>query len=331
MGVFTGGLGSQFGYAKETTYGTYKAPNRWCEYLPGETLKRNQQYLRPAGLAAGVQVARGKRTQATGRDAGGACSMEVPDNMFGGLLYLLHGEEEGTAKPTQEETTKIWKQEHKIGVTDPSKKSVTVQLGKPNIEGEVKPYSYLGSILTACQFGLNVEGWLTAAFTFDAQDETKAEALGTFAPTTGTTGFTWNNAVVKVNSVEQKFVRGFTLGLTRPADTNRRYLGNVLKAQPLTNAFAQYTLSLIVDYQAETLYEFFTKGEATKVEISIPGRTVEAKKTEIKFLMEEARFEGDTPNVKDAGALAQEIPLFGEYNGSVAPVVITYKSEDTAL
>lgn len=332
MGVFTGGLGSQFGYKKESVYGTYQAPTRWCEYLPGETLKRTQNYLRPAGLAAGVQVARGARTAGTSRMAGGAFSMEVPDNMFGGLVYLLHGEEEGEAKPAKEAATSVYKQVHNIGVTDPSKKSVSMQFGKPNITGTVESYSYLGSILTGMQFACSVDNYLTAAMTVDARDETTAEALGTFAPTTGTAGFTWKDTEVKVNGVKQEFCKGFTLNLTRPADTGRFYLGTgALKAQPLTNAFAQYTCSLTVDYAAQTLYKFFEKAEATKVEIICLGRTVEALKTEIKFLLEEARFEGDSPNVANQGALQQEIPLFGEYNGTVAPVKITIKSEDTAL
>lgn len=328
MGVFTGGLGSQFGLAAETTYGTYVAPNRWMEYLPGETMKRTQNFLRPAGLAAGIQVARGKRTAGTSRMAGGGMSLEVPDGAFGPILNLLHGE---TVTPVQIEATKIYKQVHNLGTTDPSKKSVTLQLGKPNLAGEVKPFSYPGSILTSLQFDCSVDNYLTAAPTWDSQDEVTAEALGTYAPPAGISGLHWLNAVVRVNAAEQKFVRGFSLKLDKPAETNRFYLGGPLKAQPLTNAFAQYQLTLNVDYADQTLYEFFKKAEATKVEITITGRTVEAKKTEIKFLIEEARFEGDSPNVANLGVLQQQIPLMGEYDGTHPPVIITYQSEDTAL
>lgn len=324
MGVFTGGLGAQFGYATETTYGTYKAVNRFAEFLAGETFQRQQNYLRPQGLAAGVQVVRGARTVATSRMAAGGVSFEVPDSMFSGILNLLHGE---TVAFT-EEKPKAWKSVHKIGTTDPSKKSATLQFGKPNIEGVVEPYSYLGSIITSAEFSIGLDGYLTCAVTFDSRDETTAEALVAYAPTAGIAGFAWTNAKVLVNSVEQKFIKGFKLKLDKPADTARFYLGNTLKSQPLTNAYAAYSLELNVDYQAQTLYKFFEKGEATKVEITCTGRTVEAIPLEFKVLCEEARFNGDSPNVANQGALQQNIPLTVEYNGTNPPVAITVKSED---
>ena len=328
MPTFTGGLGSQLGIANETTYGTIVTPAKFLEYMPGETMTLSRAFVLSQQLRAGRSFTSSTRRTATTRSAAGALTLEVPNQGFGPLLNLLHGE---TVTPTKESSSTIYKQVHNIGTTDPFKKSITLQLGKPTVEGVVSPFTYPGTILNSMVLSCQTGGWLTSALTLDSQDEQTGTALATASYPTSLQGFNFTQCVVKVNSVEQKAVRGITITINKPTDVARYYLGATKKAVPLTNAYAAATIALTVDYKDETLYKLFEKGEVVPVEITFTGETVETIVTELKFKFEACGLDGDSPNVANLGPLQQNIPLTVLDNNSVAPVVATYVSKDTAL
>jgi hypothetical protein len=330
MPTFTTGLGSQLMLVAEAAYAEApKTPNRSFEYNPGETMALIRPKLSSSQLAAGRAFQSSARTIASTRAGSGAIpGLEVPNQGFGPILNLIHGE---TVVPAKEAATSVYKQVHKIGTTDPFKKSVLLQLGKPTVEGVVTPFSYPGTVLTSIDFALAVNQWLTCNLTCDANDEITSVGLATFTPPTALESFSFLKAEVKINSVAQTLVRGLTFKIDTPKDTNRFFLNGEKKQAPLTNAFAAASGTITVDYKDAALYKLFEEGKTVPIEFTFTGATVEAIVTELKFVMSACKLNGDSPNVANLGALQQTIPFVVEDDRTNPPVVATYVSKDSAL
>lgn len=323
------GISGALGYATESVWGTSVAPKKWAEFLPGETLGRKQNYQRSAGIKAGRTFATGTRTQATTRTAGGGLSMEVPTQGFADFLNLLVGE---TVTPAKIAATTVYKSVFKIGATDPFNKSMTLVKATPKVGGGVvDSYCYPGTILNQMTLDMAVNGFLVAALDVDAKDEDSSQTIGTVAYPASPENFSFVNTVVKINTVEQKFLRNLKITFAKPTEGDRFMLGSATRLQPLTNAFNSIKLDIEADYDAATLYKFFEKAEAKAVEITFTAGTVEATKLELKLEFPMCRFEGDSPNIRDLGALKQTISLMVEDNTSEAPCTATYVSLEKDL
>jgi len=324
------GISGALGYAIESAWGTSVAPSKWSEFLAGETLGRQQNFQRSAGIKAGRTFATGTRTVATTRTAGGNLGVEVANKGFGPFLNMLHGK---TVTPTKT-LTETYTQVHEIGTTDPFNKSMTFVKAAPKVGGgTVDSYCYPGAIFDSLTFDMATGGFLTAQAAIQAKDENSEQTIGTVTYPAGLENFNFIQAILKINSVEQKFAKSVKLTFAKPTDGSRFALGSATRLQPLTNAFNSIKIDLEVDYTDQTLYKFFEKGEAKEVEVAFVGNkmTTDVTKFELKFVFPFARFEGDTPNIKDLGALTQTIPLMVEDNTSAPPCTATYVSTDVAL
>ena len=129
------GLGSQFGLAKESTYGTVVTPNRFFEF-DSESFKRNPNYQESVGLKANRMFEPAARVVQTTRDAGGDPPMDVPTKTFSAILDLMHGL---TVTPAQQGGTAAYKHTHLIGTSMPNK-SATLQFNKPDSGGAASEY-----------------------------------------------------------------------------------------------------------------------------------------------------------------------------------------------
>jgi hypothetical protein len=324
------GISGALGYAIESTWGTSVAPAKWTEFVAGETLGRKQNYQRSAGIKAGRTFATGTRTVATTRTAEGSVGLEVANKGFGPFLNMLHGKTVTPAKTLTETYTQV----HEIGTTDPFNKSLTLVKGTPFVAGgTVDSFCYPGAIFDSIGFDMAVSGFLVAQCAVQAKDENSEQTIGAVTYPTGLENFNFTQVVVKINSVEQKFMKNVKMTFSKPTDGSRFVLGSATRLQPLTNAFNSIKLDLECDYASRVLYEFFAKGEAKEVEVSFVGNkmTTDVTKFELKFLFPFARFEGDSPNIKDLGPVQQTIPLMVEDNTSVPPCTATYVSTDVTL
>ena len=327
------GISAAFGFATEAeTWGTSVAPAKWLPFMPGESLSRQQTFIRSSAIRAGRMFTLGGLTTGTTRGAGGNISFEVGNKGFGQFLNLLGGETEASLKPVKE-AGGAYKQIHKIGTADPYKKSLTLVKAAPKTEGGVVPsYCYPGSILSQLELSVAASGFLVANATVSAKDENQEQTIGTVSYPSGLESFNFTQCVVKVATVEQKFIRSFKLTFAKPTDDSRFFLGTATRAQPLTNGFNTIKLDLETDFNNDTLYKKFEKIETAAVEITFTGAVAAgSEKFELKLAMPVARFEGDSPNVSDLGPLKQTIPLMIEDNGSEAPLTATYVSTDIAL
>lgn len=326
------GISAQVGVKKETTYGTRVVPTQFWEFRT-EAGQRQQKYLESKQLRAGRSFQSSTRRALTTRDATLPLNGEFPNKGGGFLLDLLHG---NTVTPVQQGATTAYLQTHNLN-GDPTK-SATIQVGKPDSGGTVRPFDYTGCMVNQASFACSVDEFLTFAFTFDSQDEDTAQTLATASYPTALEGFHFQQATVTVNSVVQNLTTGslvnsMSLDLSLPRKTDRYGLrSTALKAKPILNDYTPGSGSLGFEYSDNVQYGLFQAGTIVPVVIDFTATSLAgtAFPFRLTFTIAAAQFTGTTPAVGGPDVLGFEAPFVILDNGTNPPVVVTYYSTDTA-
>lgn len=316
------GLAAQVAAKKETTYGTRVVPDKFYEFA-SEGGIRNQRYLESRPLRAGRFFQSEPRRVLTTRDAGVSITGEVPNKNFGVIVDLAHG---NTVTPVQQGATTAYLQTHNL-TGDPTK-SATIQVGKPDTGGTVRPFDYTGCMLNEFSLSCEVDGWLEFTAGFDAQDEDTAQTLATASYPTNLEGFNFQQCVVTVNSVVQNLttgslVRSMALDLSLPR-ANERYglRSSALKAKPILNDYTPGSGTIGYEFTDMTQYGLFTAG--TKVPIIFAFTGASNAGTAIPYSLTitiaSAQFTGTTPQVGGPDILAFDAPFSILDDGTNPPV-----------
>lgn len=323
------GLLSQLGVSVETVYGTYVVPTKFIEF-DSESLSRQPQTLTPMGLRAGRRIPNITRHKQTVRSAGGGLTFKAPAQGLGILLDMLHG---NVTTPVQQAATIAYLQTHNIGTTAPDTKSRTIQVGKPQVAGTVKPFSYLGSKITEMTFSCDVGGEVMCSATIDAQDETTASTLATATYAANNRPFTFEQGLVTIAAATPALFRSFSLTVPIPQATDRFGLSRTaLKRKPLNNDYIRPTLSLTAEYEDDVLYNHFVNDSEVAVEVGFEGPIIAATHKEtLKFTASGCKITGATPPVNGPGILEISTPAEIFDTGTGFPLVITYMSTDTTI
>jgi hypothetical protein len=328
------GIAAQVMLKKESTYGTRVVPTVAYEF-ESEGGVRNQKYLESRMLRAGRFFQSGTRRVLTTRDAGVTLSGEVTNKDFGSIVDLGHG---NTVTPAQQAATTAYLQTHNW-TNDPTK-SATIQVGKPDTGGTVRPFDYTGSMLTGLSLSCAVDDWLKFSATFDAQDEDTAQTLATASYSTALEGFHFQQCVVTVNSVVQNLttgslVRSMSLDLGLPRATERYGLrSNATKAKPILNDYTPGSGSLGFEFSDLVQYGLFTVGTKVPLTIAFTGASNAgtAIPFAITFTMASVQFTGTTPAVTGPDILGFDAPFVILDDGTNAPLVVTImETRTTAL
>jgi hypothetical protein len=244
------GLGGSFGYAEESTYGTYVAPTRWNQVNKAD-IKKVKNVVQGGGLAASRLVQAGGQRAVPTEGAAGSVEIEVPYTKLGLLIQHLMG---SAATPVQQAATAAYLQTHVLG--DNFGKKLTGQVGVPSRDGTVRPQTFKGGKILAAEFSCKVNELLTATLDLDFQKHSEVETLAT--PTyTAATPFHFGNLAVKIGTYGATAavtgVKGVTCKIERGLDTEGWYAnGAGLKVEPVMNDWVKISGSLDIDYMNKT-------------------------------------------------------------------------------
>lgn len=323
------GLGAQLGIATESSYGTYATPTTFLKPT-SESIERANNYIRTFGLGGGSLVQDEDLHTQTTRAASGAIVLDVLDKGFGKFLDLLHG---NTVTPT-EVTAGLSAQEHEIGLSAPTGKSLTVQVGRPDVGGTVHPFSYLGCKVTQIAFTLELNGVVTANLTIDAQDETTTERLATATFETDAAPFSFINADIEVDDVLlTDCVRSATVTIPLALKVDRFGIGGgAVKKEPVPNAPMAPTIALDMEFSNLDQHRAFQDATTRKVALLCAGSTV------VSSFNSGLNFTAAATKTTDAGAavagpdvLSQQVTLEVVHDGRDTPLVVEYVSVDAAV
>lgn len=323
------GLRTAFGFAKESTYGTFVAATDWLEVV-SESLERRQRTINSAGLRGGLRAPqRSARRVLTSHDAGGDVNLEVPVAGFGPILEQLLG---GIPTSAQQESTAAYL--HTFEMDEIYGKSLSLQkIIRDATGGDVQAFSYPGAKITAAEFSIAVDQILTARLTFDCQQEDPEEAAGTPSYATDAV-YHFKQGALKLGGTEVASAMSASVAITNNLKTDRYFLGSAgLKAEPADNGWPAVSGSFTMEFEDPSeVYEVFAADAGLSLVLEFVGDNIEDTYDEtFRITVPVVHLEGETPKVGGPDLIVPNIPFVGLWDGTNAAVKIEVISTDTSV
>src|SRR6478735_12817536 len=215
-------VNSQFGFKKETTWGTAVTVDKFFEY-ESESLSGTSEYYDGVGLRADTTFAASARAKKLKRTAGGDMSMSMPYKNLGAILDQMVT---GTVTPVVVNGTGF-KSTFNIGLGAAPTKSATLQVNKPRVDSTDVAFTYPGSMITAAGFSFATGSVPMLSTSWLAKDETTptttpaGAALASASYPASDNIWTELEITVAVNSVTATGVRSVNLNWTIPREPLR--------------------------------------------------------------------------------------------------------------
>jgi hypothetical protein len=343
MGIPTG-IGAQFGYAAESTWGTIVTPDHFLEF-DDESLQYQPTWLEGTGLKSGRQGKPASRAVISRYGASGDITMDMSYNKLGALLKAALG---SSATATQIGLSGIYKQVHALG--DPTNKSLTVQIGRPQAsDGVVKPFTYPGAVVTEIEFSVSDGELGKVRVSFDAKDEATATGLASASYIANSGVFKFSDINVfkvggtpstasNVTSIASgvsvaSIVKSFSVKLTWPKATERYGLGNAgAKAQQLQNGLVSVTGSLGGEFNTQAeFYDVFKAQTTTAMQLTFNGAVLSTSNYAFDIILPACKYKMANPDVNGPDVVQQQIDFEAYDNAVDNQIQVTYQSSDTAL
>ena len=326
MGSKTG-LAAQCGVGVESVWGTRVAPTRYLEIL-NESLKLDLQRTESQGLRAGRRFSRKYRDNRKG--AGGTIALEVPTKGFGLIAKHILGAV-ATATPVGGTLSR----DHTATPGDLDGKSFSIQLGRPDLSGTVRPFDYTGVKVMSAEFSNSVDGILGCTLTLDAQNEDTTQTLGTASYPTGLDQFFFVDAKLTLDAT-QVDVKDFSCSISNGLKGDRYYLreSSLKKEQIEDTAAREVTGTFNADFDGMSHYNSFTAG--TEAALVARWRNPVAIEPgfypEFEITLTRVRFDGETPNVGGSDVLNMTVPYkaLEPLTGGSPTVSLRVRSDDSA-
>lgn len=317
----------QMGMAEESTYGTFVAPTRFFEILPGETLERRQTILQSNGIRAGNLYRRGANRAIVKDDAGGSVDFEVWTNNFGLLFKHMLGDNVTTANPL----ATAYQHTFEPGSLDGL--SMSWQKGIENDGGTATPFSYTGVKVASWTLSNSVDEILQLSLELDAKEEITSESLAVASYPANAKFFHFQQGTVEIDDTIVAAISTFEVTGTNALDNERYFLGSAgKKAEQRENDFRTITGNFTADFINTTeVYDRFTADTSAKIELIFDtGVEIETGYTEkVHVTLNDCRFTGETPKAASADVAEISAPFEAIKPAAGEAISILYQTTDT--
>lgn len=285
------GLAGQLGFAAESSYGTYIAPTRFLE-LTNSSVKFDRERIESNGIRAGRRVLH--RWAPGVQRVAGDVEFEMAPQGFALLWSHILG---GTA------TTGAGPYTHTLTPGDLAGKSLSLQIGKPDISGTVRPFTYLGCKVTGAELTAAVNEYAMLSVSFYGNHLDTAQTLGTASYPSGLTPFDFTKGSVSLAGSGFD-VKEISLSIDNGLAVDRHFIRSTTpekSKEPLESTRRSITGSMTADFTDLTALNRFINGtEAALVLTFNAGASAQTT-----FTMN-VRFDGEDP---DLGPELLEQPL----------------------
>lgn len=319
------GLSGQLMMKAEGTYGVYSAPDRAFEFT-SEGIKTDRGLISASGIGRGPWM-RADRDVVYQMGAAGPIAIEMLTK--GMLLLLKHCT--GSLVTAQVAETDEYTHTFTSDVNALDELSATVQVGRPSSDGTVRPFTYLGAVVTSFTIELSLDGVLTLSVEWAAREEVRSQTLASATYPAGAAVWAFPHAELTIDGTPL-VVKQFSVTFTNALDLERRGIGAVLRRKPIANEMFTAEGTLDAEFESLTEYEDFLDG--TNKEIVLTLEQGEIADTGNPFVFEltlpAILYTGETPSVADKGVLRQPLPFVSRNNGTDPVYSIVIHSDETA-
>lgn len=358
------GLAGSIGIATEGTQGTAITPTHFLEFN-SESMKMVKTTTTGVGLRGGGLYQRTSRRVVSSWGAAGGIGFDAPYNGLGLWLQHMIGSFGTLNSVAQQSSTAAYLQTHAPGPL--AGKTFTMQVGKPDSSGTVRPFTYVGCKVEDWTLTAELNQYVKFALTIDAwQELTPDNAQGTGAGPALTSptytageqffhfreGTIFNSGTLSTTGTTPPIT---TLGSpvaaarilkcdvksTNPVDKTRYFInGNGgsgvagVKGDQLDNNFRQVTGSLDAEFNSLTAYYDTYAGDTTStLLLTFTGPVAIASSffPTLSVLVPNIKFNGDSPMVGGPGILNTALTFAGLDDETDNVVQFQYMSTDTAI
>lgn len=276
------GLSGQLMIVDEITYGTYEAPTRGFEFTGEGPVAYEREVIESMGIRAGRRL-QSRFAQGVQRIAGDL-TMELAPQGFGLWLKHIFG---GVV------TSGSGPYVHTFTPGTLTGKSLTVQLGRPDVGATVRPFSYLGCKVTEAELSAQVNEYAMLDVSLYGAHEDTGQSLAVASYPATLTPFVFTQGVLSVAGSNVD-VRNFTLHFDNALLIDRHFIRSTTPErpkEPLEGGFRQVTGSFEADFESLTAYNRYIN--ATQAALVL---TFTAAPHSLVITMN-TRFDGSTPGI----------------------------------
>lgn len=318
------GIAAQLMAKAESAYGTPVTVDRTYEFV-SESLKTDVVKV------DGFQIGQGRflkndRTKTVVRGASGAIDFIVLNKNFGLLFEHAIGQNTITGASANKTHTIIPDAAALQG------KSLTVQVGKPDVAGTVQPFTYEGGKITDWELKCAVDGPLHFICNFDFENVLTATALATASYVATQEMFIFSEGALTIGGTTT-FVKDASIKGKNGLNTGRRGLTNT-KKEPLATGIVDYlTGNLVCEFESLAAYAAFIAGTQAQLILTFTLATViptTAVVYSLTITIPKIEYTGESPVVGGPDIVMQNLPFRGLYDGSNAIITIVAVNGDTA-
>lgn len=316
------GIDAQVGFFDESTYGTVGTPDRFL-YFETEGIAHSIERIEAPSLGRGANTA----LHADDWEAGivqsaGPLALMVRNKGFGLIFEHMMGANSittpGGATLTRDQT---------FTMATLQGKSLSVQVGRPDTNGTVNPFTYVGSKIVTWELKNSVSGFLELLLTLDARNEDRSTALATASYATTPKLFAFTGGAITLGGTTAA-IKNCTVTGSPGLDIADFNIGSDLKTEPCQTENWDIGGSIDGNFVGMEDYNRFINGTTdAAVVLTWTGALIELGHSyTVTITLPSVRWDGDTPNVGGPDRLQQTLPF--KVLGSGATIV--YRTSDVA-
>lgn len=311
------GLAGQFGWGEESSWGTAVVPDHFLPML-GESMDAKKARLDSDSIYAGRRVMDSEQWDDGTVEAGGDVDLEVFTTGQGELWKAALG---------TVVTAGAGPYTHTFTPGDLDGDGLTVQIGKPDRGGTVRPWNFPGSKVASWALSVQAgaEAKLSLSFSSKTLDKDGTPALGSFAPPAGLTRLKWSHATVATLHGVSAKIKSLKIEGENGIETDRYFLGATEIEEQDEVELRQYGGEIECEFASETLFDAFWAGTEADLALTLTRGTASLAITG------NCRLDGSAPVVEGRGKLTQSVPftMIGDGSDSDALTIVLTNSEAT--
>jgi hypothetical protein len=314
-------LEAQIGFVDEVTFGTPVTVTRFHEFV-SESLKMDQARIESSALRSGQRVQRSDRWALGKKTVGGDVTFELANKSFGLLFKHLFGGV-ATAQPDSGGAPTVYRHTFTPGAYPTS---LTAQVGRTDVGGTTRPFTYHGLRATSWELGCSVDEIASLKVSFDGEDEDTGTALATVSYPASLSLLTFVNGTLSIGGSAAS-VKSASIGGQNGLATDRYFLGSTLKKQQLEMGMRNYSGTFEAEFEALTHYNRFVNGTEAEIILNFQGGVISGVYNYEAKVTANVRFDGETPTVAGPEIVGQTLPFKVIDNGTTS-IKLEYTTTD---
>lgn len=326
--AFGSGLDGQFGIAAESTYGAFVAPTKFLE-VESESIALQVTSLESRPLTAGLFDRTGRhKEKITG--AGGDVIVTFINKNMGLLMEAALGK---VVSAQVASTTEYTQTATPDTVTGKRGKSYTVQVGRPQTDGTVIPFNFLGGKVVGWEFATALNDLLKMTTTWDFKTVENSSALATPSYPASAEPFSFLDGTLSIDGSSAATLSSVSVKGATPLKTDRISFGSV-KREPLANDFWEVTGEFSGEFEDMDAYDAWVAGtEVANLVLTYTGSQIPSESTNFQLVITipALKYTGSDPQLSGPDVLTQTKPFKALYNGTDPIISAVLHTTDTAI